>query len=211
MRFPEQDISDQPSIASQSQDTPSAEPGRAASKRPHPSLPLSAEQLLMLVEESSFEIPYVTQEDIKDRSKADVFTKLFAIGQSAWLTLQCIARAAQGLRESNHRRSFGRLLTTRAAITELELATMGFVGCALVMYLLWWDKPFDVQHSLYINCPHKDRDRVIRRLCAIFQERYTSKFLSPNWDDFLRERRLRNWAYMNDLGLGKNQGQCIDN
>lgn len=53
----------------------------------------------MLVEEFSVEIPFIAMEDIKDRSKADMFTKLFAIGQSSWLIIQCIARAAQGLRE----------------------------------------------------------------------------------------------------------------
>ena len=69
------------------------------SKQPYQSLPLFAEQLAMLVEEFSIEIPYVTQQEIKDRSKSDAFTKLFAIGQSTWLIVQCIARAAQGLRE----------------------------------------------------------------------------------------------------------------
>lgn len=53
----------------------------------------------MLAEEFLVELPYITQEDIKDRSKSDAFTKLFAIGQSTWLIVQCIARAAQGLRE----------------------------------------------------------------------------------------------------------------
>lgn len=53
----------------------------------------------MLVEEFSLEIPHVTQDDIKDRSKSDAFTKLFAIGQSTWLVVQCIARAVHGLRE----------------------------------------------------------------------------------------------------------------
>ena len=42
-----------------------------------------------------------------DRSKADAFTKAFALIQSGWLITQSIARAARGL-----------------AITELELATM---------------------------------------------------------------------------------------
>ena len=41
----------------------------------------------------------MTGEDIKDRSKADIFTKLFAIGQSTWLVPQSIARADQGLGE----------------------------------------------------------------------------------------------------------------
>ena len=69
------------------------------SKQPYQSLPLFAEQVSMLVEEFSVEIPHVTREDIKDRSKSDTFTKLFAIGQSTWLIVQCIARAGQGLRE----------------------------------------------------------------------------------------------------------------
>lgn len=53
----------------------------------------------MLVEEFSVEIPHVTRQYIEDRSKSDAFIKIFAIGQSTWLILQCIARAAQGLRE----------------------------------------------------------------------------------------------------------------
>ena len=64
------------------------------------SLPLYAEQVLMLVEEFQLEIPYVEMEDIQDRSKADAFTKFFAIAQSCWLIVQCIARAHQGLRNS---------------------------------------------------------------------------------------------------------------
>ena len=69
------------------------------SDQPYQSLPLFADQIIMLVEEFSVEIPYLTREDIKDRSKSDAFTKLFAIGQSAWLILECIARAAQSLRK----------------------------------------------------------------------------------------------------------------
>ena len=53
----------------------------------------------MLVKEFSVVVPYVTEEEIKDRSKSDVFAKTFAIGQSTWLVIQCVARAAQGLRE----------------------------------------------------------------------------------------------------------------
>ncbi|KAK3386829.1 hypothetical protein B0H63DRAFT_468447 [Podospora didyma] len=70
----------------------------------------------------------MTEEQIHDRSKSDAFTKIFAIVQSLWLVLQSIARAVNGL-----------------AISELELATMAFVACALVMYLFWWDKPFGVE------------------------------------------------------------------
>jgi hypothetical protein len=36
-------------------------------------------------------------------------------------------------------------------ITQLELATMAFIVCALVMYTLWWDKPYDVEHTTTIT------------------------------------------------------------
>ncbi|KUJ20689.1 uncharacterized protein LY89DRAFT_730707 [Mollisia scopiformis] len=68
------------------------------------------------------------EEDIKALSKRDPFTKLFAIVQSTWLVVQCIARASVGL-----------------PITQLELATIAFVFCGLVMYGLWWNKPYGVE------------------------------------------------------------------
>lgn len=80
---------------------------------------------------------------------------------------------------------------------------MGFVGYAVALYLLWWHKPFDVEHSVPIECPPQDQDQVIERLRGMFETRYKSNYLSPRWDDLLREGRIRNWAYMHDLGLGK--------
>lgn len=70
----------------------------------------------------------LTEADIKDLSKRDAFTKAFACIQSLWLVIQCIARAVDGL-----------------PITQLELATIAFVVCGILMYLLWWDKPFGIE------------------------------------------------------------------
>jgi len=69
----------------------------------------------------------ITEEYIKDRSKSDDFTKVFAVFQSSWLVIQSVARVAQGL-----------------AITELELATIAFVFCAIIMYGFWWHKPYGI-------------------------------------------------------------------
>jgi hypothetical protein len=69
-----------------------------------------------------------TEKEINDLSKADAFTKAFACIQSTWLIIQSIVRVSVGL-----------------PITQLELATMAFVLCALTMYLLWWRKPFGVE------------------------------------------------------------------
>lgn len=64
--------------------------------------------------------PLVTEESLSDRSKSDAFTKTFAILQSTWLIVQSIARASAGL-----------------PITELELVTMAYVLCAVIMNAFW--------------------------------------------------------------------------
>jgi len=79
-------------------------------------------------------LPIVTGESIEDRSKSDVFTKAFAIIQSTWLIVQSISRLVVGL-----------------PITELELATMAYVLCAVTMYGLWWYKPFGVEHVTVVQ------------------------------------------------------------
>ena len=79
---------------------------------------------------------------------------------------------------------------------------MGFVGCALIMYILWWHKPFDVEHALAIDCPAKNQDRILLRLREVFETRYNSEFLAPSWNDFLREQRIPNWAYLDEGSLG---------
>jgi hypothetical protein len=88
-------------------------------------------------------------------------------------------------------------------MSQLELATLGFVGCAVVMYALWWDKPFDVQRPVTIECPLQYRDEVLQMLRAKFQARYTSNFLSPTWEKYMAIQRMPNWAYLDDLGLSK--------
>jgi hypothetical protein len=73
-------------------------------------------------------LPDITQQSIKDMSKADSLAKILAISQASWLILQCIARFA-----------------TQLAVTTLELNTLAHAACALLVYLLWWEKPLDIQ------------------------------------------------------------------
>ncbi|KAL2071624.1 hypothetical protein VTL71DRAFT_12859 [Oculimacula yallundae] len=75
-----------------------------------------------------------TEEDLNDRSKSDFFTKTFAIVQSTWLVVQSIARVSAGL-----------------PLSELELATIAYVFCAVVIYAFWWHKPFDVEHVTVVE------------------------------------------------------------
>ncbi|CAK7235773.1 hypothetical protein SBRCBS47491_009409 [Sporothrix bragantina] len=94
----------------------------------------------------------VTRDDIQCRSKADAFTKAFAVCQCGWLVVQSVARAAAGL-----------------AITQLELTTMAFVLCAVVTYLLWWDKPLDADQPIVFFLPGAEEDAMARLLDLRFQ------------------------------------------
>ncbi|WXC64824.1 hypothetical protein SNK03_010635 [Fusarium graminearum] len=88
----------------------------------------------------------ISEEDVKDSGKSDAFTKVFALLQCTWLVVQSIARATQGY-----------------AISQLELATLAFIPCALVMYILWWQKPFGVERwRVLIRVPEGTNDLSAR-------------------------------------------------
>jgi hypothetical protein len=105
-----------------------------------------------------------TDEDIADRSKSDIFTKLFALVQSGWLIVSSIARVYNGY-----------------AITELELATMAFIVCALVMYFFWWHKPFGIEQRWTMIWSVQPGNTSNNR------RRYLEDRRSPDlaWDDFI--------------------------
>lgn len=115
------------------------------------------------------------EEDIRDRSKADPFTKAFALVQAGWLVLQSCARKSAGLQ-----------------ITELELMTMAFTACALVTYILWWHKPFDAERSAIVSLPKschnviQDVQGYSRGLSKGFTEfRQTQCNVDFDWDSFI--------------------------
>ncbi|KAL4883891.1 hypothetical protein BJY04DRAFT_226222 [Aspergillus karnatakaensis] len=81
-------------------------------------------------------LPVTTTADLRDRAKSDLFAKAFALLQCGWLITQSIARVCTGL-----------------VLTKLELVTLAFIVIGIVMYGLWWHKPFDVQHTTVPRCP----------------------------------------------------------
>ena len=98
---------------------------------------LCATQLALLIRQPyALHLPELTKEDLRDRSKSSTLAKLMACMQAGWLVVQCVARAEQHL-----------------AVSQLELATAGFVGCTVVTYLFWWSKPKDVESTVAIICP----------------------------------------------------------
>ena len=89
---------------------------------------LSPEQLPKLLEAKKIELPTITAEEIKDRSKADAFSKTIALGQTFWFIVQCLARRVEHL-----------------DITLVELLTLSLAVLNGLMYFLWWHKPLDVR------------------------------------------------------------------
>lgn len=73
-------------------------------------------------------LPVINVESIKARSKADQLAKILVCFQAVWMVIQAVARKATGL-----------------PVTLLELNTLAHVGCAVVMYGLWWYKPQNVE------------------------------------------------------------------
>lgn len=88
---------------------------------------LSIERLEELESEGRICWPNISEKEIEDRSKGDVFSKAFAVLQTTWFITHCIARRVYGL-----------------VITELEVATLAFAVLNGILYFFWWDKPLEV-------------------------------------------------------------------
>ncbi|KAJ7132643.1 hypothetical protein C8R46DRAFT_923945 [Mycena filopes] len=80
------------------------------------------------------DIARVDVEDIRDKSKGDGLSKGVALAQGLWFTVQCLARLHQHL-----------------PLTELEVATLAFAVVNVFIWLLWWNKPLDVQRPIAIG------------------------------------------------------------
>jgi hypothetical protein len=89
---------------------------------------LSPKRFTELMRAGKIEFPIVTVEEIEDRSKADGFSKIIALGQTSWFVAQCLGRRSQHL-----------------DLTLVELLTLSLAVLNGAMYFLWWHKPLDVR------------------------------------------------------------------
>ncbi|KAK0611334.1 hypothetical protein B0T14DRAFT_530172 [Immersiella caudata] len=78
-------------------------------------------------------LPNLTEEEIGDKSKSDPLLKALAIGQILWSIVQISVRTVRGL-----------------SISLLELSVLAFAACAIVVYLLYWSKPKNVNTATTI-------------------------------------------------------------
>ncbi|PPR01398.1 hypothetical protein CVT24_006237 [Panaeolus cyanescens] len=94
---------------------------------------LHAREMERLYNEDIIEWPRVTTKQIKDHSKNDYIVKTIALVQTTWFCVQVIVR-----------------LATNLVVTELEISTMAFAVLNLFVYILWWNKPFDVRTPIVV-------------------------------------------------------------
>ncbi|KAE8136105.1 hypothetical protein BDV38DRAFT_294149 [Aspergillus pseudotamarii] len=81
-------------------------------------------------------LPALSREDVAERSKADIFAKSIVVGQIIWFALQVLGRLCQGL-----------------PVTPLETHTAIHVGCAIIVYAIWVNKPYNLLQSVVVAGP----------------------------------------------------------
>lgn len=86
-------------------------------------------------------IPYLTTEAISDKSKANYLVKGVVCVQALWFCAQF----------------FGRL--SQLPVTLLELNTCAHSICALLIYMLWWSKPLDIDEPTLIETQNSEAAR----------------------------------------------------
>lgn len=72
-------------------------------------------------------LPDITEDEVEDRSKADAVAKILVCFQAGWFFVQSSMRLIAGL-----------------PLTLLELHTLAHICFAFAMYVVWWDKPYNV-------------------------------------------------------------------
>ena len=78
-------------------------------------------------------LPYISPDELQDRSKSDSLVRTIAVGQILWVSIQILIRAARHL-----------------AISQLEITVVAFASCAVAMYGLNWYKPKGVEVPITI-------------------------------------------------------------
>ncbi|KAF8331730.1 uncharacterized protein EI90DRAFT_3057108 [Cantharellus anzutake] len=75
----------------------------------------------------------ITQKEILDRSKGDAFSKIITVLQLLWFITQYAERWANHLHRS-----------------QLETMALAYVALYIFVYVLWWEKPVNVQFPIHV-------------------------------------------------------------
>ncbi|KAK3316821.1 hypothetical protein B0H66DRAFT_306120 [Apodospora peruviana] len=84
-------------------------------------------------------LPDISGEQLQDKSKADYFAKSLICIQASYFCIHFINGLSLGL-----------------AVTLLEMNTFAHAFCALGIYLIWWNKPLDVNEPILVALEDDD-------------------------------------------------------
>lgn len=89
--------------------------------------------------------------EVEDHAKADSLGKTFTVLQTSWFLFNIIARWATSL-----------------PVAPIELATVAYIPCAILMYAMWWYNPKDMTTpiTIYIRCDRNNLPTHILNLTA---------------------------------------------
>ncbi|KAF7336768.1 hypothetical protein MVEN_02112000 [Mycena venus] len=96
-----------------------------------------------------FHIPFIWEDDVEeiiDKSKGDALSKGLAIVRGLWFTVQCLARVHQHL----------------AVTTGSSDAAFAVVNAFI--WVLWWDKPLDIQRPIVVGPPKTSSAEEVPRI-----------------------------------------------
>lgn len=79
-------------------------------------------------------IPDLSEDSLLDRSKADGIQKFLFVWQMLFFCFSCAERLAQGL-----------------PLSLLEVSTLAHALCMLIICIVWWKKPFNVDEPTLIS------------------------------------------------------------
>jgi len=126
---------------------------------------LSPEKFTQLIDAGCIEFPFITKEEIYDKSKGQPVLGAIAFLQTLWFLIQCIARGVRGL-----------------SITQLEMVTLALVAMHGLLLFLWWHKPLDTRGYIRI-------DLIRVPPTAETEPQHDDTDASIKWD-FTREKAL---------------------
>ncbi len=134
---------------------------------------LTPSSLLCLADDGNF--IELSDEEIRDKSKADFVAKALVMLQVTWLFLQCISRKASGL-----------------PLAPLEVHTLVHAGCATIIYCAWFHKPLDVRAPTLV--PMSGKEDIVALMTV-----QSKAFHSSRWNRPRRHHVISQSIEMNSL------------
>ncbi|KAL2788629.1 hypothetical protein BJX66DRAFT_252198 [Aspergillus keveii] len=122
------------------------------------------DQICAFIEAGLIKCSDFTDREIQDRAKADAFAKAFTVCQSLWVTVNIVGRAGYDL-----------------PITPFEFSALAYVVCAILLYVVWRDKPQDMTVPISIGVPYtrSSLPQEIRSLTDACPKRWMHRRVIP--------------------------------